>query len=64
VTPPSERPPCQREACDIQACLQSSGYNEARCKRFIEALRLCCQKLREEGRTSTACPRQVDRSRV
>ncbi|RKP05449.1 mature T-cell proliferation 1 neighbor protein-like protein [Thamnocephalis sphaerospora] len=60
----SETPPCQREACDIQACLQSNGYNEARCKRVIEALRVCCQRLRETGGTSSACPRRADRSNV
>jgi len=53
-------PPCHARACAIQHCLQRNGFNEARCKKEIDALYACCHAFyRERGENASAvsCPK-------
>ncbi|ORZ05412.1 hypothetical protein BCR42DRAFT_428250 [Absidia repens] len=58
-SPPKEGPPpCQQFACAIQDCLQRNDYQEAKCQKSMKALRDCCEKLLEQGGSSTCCPQK------
>ncbi len=37
--------PCQREACSIQACLDKHSYDDQKCQKEIELMRLCCKRV-------------------
>ncbi|KAI9295887.1 hypothetical protein K502DRAFT_201176 [Neoconidiobolus thromboides FSU 785] len=50
---------CQKEACQLQTCLQNKQYQEAKCQEYITALRECCKKILDEGKTSTCCPKKL-----
>ncbi|XP_069841833.1 cx9C motif-containing protein 4 [Dendropsophus ebraccatus] len=45
---PQRKDPCQKAACAIQKCLQLNNYMEKKCEQEIEAMRLCCSKLRTQ----------------
>ncbi|PSN61860.1 DUF1903-domain-containing protein, partial [Corynespora cassiicola Philippines] len=53
-------PPCHPRACAIQNCLQRSGYQEAKCRKEIDALYDCCnafyQKNSDDAST-VSCPK-------
>ena len=51
--------PCKPEACAIQDCLQSNGYNEAKCTKLIDKLYLCCKQFYETNgpQQTTCCPK-------
>ncbi|KAK6457670.1 Cx9C motif-containing protein 4, mitochondrial [Scheffersomyces xylosifermentans] len=52
--------PCKPEACAIQNCLQTNGYNEAKCTKVIDQLYLCCKQFYEKNgkeSTSVCCPK-------
>ncbi|PIA14648.1 hypothetical protein COEREDRAFT_20841, partial [Coemansia reversa NRRL 1564] len=49
-------PACQDEACQLQDCLWKNDFQEARCKRALQALEKCCNKLLDNGGSSRCCP--------
>ncbi|CAK9440294.1 uncharacterized protein LODBEIA_P43940 [Lodderomyces beijingensis] len=51
---------CKAKACAIQDCLQSSGYNEAKCSTYIDDLYKCCREFYEQNgpdAKSVCCPK-------
>jgi hypothetical protein len=43
---------CRKAACDIQYCLQRFNYQEAKCRREIDAWAACCDAAKR-GVTAT-----------
>ncbi|KAJ2617298.1 hypothetical protein H4S08_000399 [Coemansia sp. RSA 1365] len=52
----SDKPACQDEACQLQDCLWKNDFQEARCKRTLQALEKCCNELLDNGGSSRCCP--------
>ncbi|CBX94012.1 hypothetical protein IAQ61_003886 [Plenodomus lingam] len=53
-------PPCHPRACAIQNCIQRNSFNEAKCKKEIDALYECCNafyKERGENASTVSCPK-------
>ncbi|KAK3310349.1 uncharacterized protein B0T15DRAFT_518255 [Chaetomium strumarium] len=53
-------PPCHPRACAIQDCLTKTGYNEAKCAKYVDALYECCQTFYEKNGDSAvtvSCPK-------
>ncbi|SMQ46829.1 unnamed protein product [Zymoseptoria tritici ST99CH_3D7] len=53
-------PPCHPLACAIQDCIQKNNYDEAMCKKQIDALYECCNlfyKKEGDDATTVSCPK-------
>lgn len=54
-----KKEPCLPQACAIQRCLETNGYNEAKCTKVIDDLYLCCKQFYEANgpQQTTCCPK-------
>ncbi|KAF1937202.1 DUF1903-domain-containing protein [Clathrospora elynae] len=53
-------PPCHARACAIQNCIQKNNFNEARCRKEVDALYECCNafyKDKGEHASTVSCPK-------
>ncbi|KAN0061122.1 Cx9C motif-containing protein 4, mitochondrial [Thecaphora frezii] len=58
-THPTHPNPCYPKACAIQNCLQSSGFDQAKCEHLIDDLYRCCSlfyKQRGNHAEADSCP--------